>query len=187
MSLNVARRDERQDREFKVWLSLGSEPMFADLASTENVSSCGVRVQTELMWKPNTRVFVKLPKGGVWTRARIAYCQRLKGKKYALGLEFYETAHRYNLTFRCIQCGRYEASANFRSDRVELEDEIKSRIYRAQCEGCGWKGEVCGLSAVRILRYKSVETCTAAEFPPPLRPADKVPRMGLQRKLSGAA
>ena len=27
----------------------------------------------------------------------------------------YATAHEYNLTFRCINCGRYEASANYSS------------------------------------------------------------------------
>ena len=161
--------------------------MFAELASTENVSSCGVRLRSEVPWKPNACVFVKLPKGGVWTRARIAYCQRLNGKEHVLGLEFYETSHRYSLSFRCIHCGKHEAWANYRADRVQSEDEIKARIYRVQCAACGWKGEVCGLSAVRILRYKSVETRSVTEFPAPVRPAEKVPRMGLQRKLSGAA
>jgi Pyruvate/2-oxoacid:ferredoxin oxidoreductase delta subunit len=131
--------------------------MFAELASTENVSSCGVRVRTELLWKPNTRVFVKPSNGKAWARARVAYCHRLAGKSHAVGLEFYGTAHRYNLTFRCVRCGKYEASANFRSERVD-EHELKARIYRVQCAGCGWTGEACGFSAVRILRYQSKET-----------------------------
>jgi hypothetical protein len=29
-------------------------------------------------------------------------------------------------------------------------DEIKSRIYEAHCKACGWKGKVCGVSAVQI-------------------------------------
>ena len=156
MSLTAGRKDERTNRKFNVWLSPGSEPMFAELAWTENVSSCGVRVRTEVAWKPNTRLFVKLPQGGVWTRARIAYCQKL-GESHVLGLEFHETSYRYNLTFRCIHCGRHKASANFRSDRVERQDQIISRIYSVQCAGCGWKGEVCGFSAAAILRYKSLE------------------------------
>lgn len=186
MSQMAGRQDQRIDRKFKVWLSPGSEPMFAELASAENVSSCGLRLQTELPWKPAARVFVKLPEGGVWTRARIAYCQRLDAEHHALGLEFYQTAHRYNLTFRCLQCGRYDAWTNFRSDRVEREEKIKSRIYCVQCAGCGWKGEACGFSAVRILRYKSVEM-RAEGLPIPLRPADKLTRVGLKRKKSGAA
>ncbi|PYT77279.1 MAG: hypothetical protein DMG40_24135 [Acidobacteria bacterium] len=142
--------------------------MFAELVPTENVSSCGVRVRTELPWKQGTRVFVKPSKGKTWTRARIAYCQRLQAQNHALGLEFYKTAHRYNLTFRCIQCGKYEASANFSSDRVEQENHLKAGIYRVQCARCGWKGEACGLSAVRILRYQSKETYSMdgnASFP----------------------
>ena len=29
-------------------------------------------------------------------------------------------------------------------------DEIKSRIYEANCKACGWNGKVCGISAVQI-------------------------------------
>ena len=181
MSWTAGRRDARTDRKLRVWLSLGTEPMFAELASTENVSSCGVRVQTELPWKANTRVFVKPSKGKEWARARIAYCQRLGYNSHALGLEFYGTAHRYNLTFRCIHCGGYEASANFRSDPVELEEEIMARVYRVQCARCGWKGEVCGISAVRMLRYKSVETRGAEANAPLVRP----PTRAAWRKSEG--
>lgn len=152
------RREARRNRRVKVWLSRGQEPMYVELASTENVSSSGVRVRTELPWRPGTRVFVRPSRGKAWTRARVAYCERLQGKSHALGLEFYRTAHRYNLTFRCLHCGRYEASANFRSDRREPADQIKARIYRVQCASCGWRGEACGFSALGILRYQSKET-----------------------------
>jgi transcription elongation factor Elf1 len=60
------------------------------------------------------------------------------------------TAPGYNLTFRCINCGRHEASTSYRSDGVESEDQIKMRIYRVNCAACGWKGEACGLAAIRI-------------------------------------
>jgi hypothetical protein len=158
VSRRTGRREERRKRQFKVWISRGQEPMFAELSSTENVSSGGARVRTELSWRPGTRVFVKPSKGKVWTRARVAYCQRLQAKSQALGLEFYRTAHRYNLTFRCIHCGKYEASANLPSRGVESENQIKARIYRVQCARCGWKGEACGYSTVRILHYQSKET-----------------------------
>ena len=156
-SRGAGRREDRSKQKLKLWLSRGEEPMFGELTSTENVSSCGVRVRTELSWKPGTHVFVRPSRGKVWTRARVAYCQRLEPKTHALGLEFYRAAHRYNVTFRCVNCGRHEASANFRSDQPERQDQIKARIYRVQCAGCGWKGEACGFSAVRILRYKSRE------------------------------
>lgn len=160
--------------------------MFAELASAENVSSCGVRVRTELPWKTNARVFVKLPEGGMWTRARIAYCRRLKGERHALGLEFYEASHRYNLTFRCIHCGSYQASANFRSDRQESEAEIQARIYQVQCAACGRRGEACGFSALRILRYKSVETRSEANATLVWPPVGG-PRAEWERNPSGAA
>lgn len=156
-SWKPGRTEERSDLHFEVWLSGGQEPMFAELAFGENVSSGGVRVRTELSWKPGTRLFVKPSTGKVWTRARVVYCERVQEKNRALGLEFYRTSHRYTLTFRCIHCGKYEASANFRSDQSEPSNQLKARIYRIQCARCGWKGEACGLSAVRILRYQSKE------------------------------
>ena len=64
------------------------------------------------------------------------------------------TAHEYNLTFRCINCGRYEASANYSSDEVVSEDQTKARRHRVPCTACGWKGEACGVAASRILRDK---------------------------------
>ena len=152
------RREERSNQHFKVWISGGEEPMYAELASTEDVSSGGVRIRTETSWKAGTRVFVRPPKGEVWTRARVVYCHKRQEKSRELGLEFYRTAHRYTLSFRCIHCGTYEASANFRCGQAESWNQITARIYRVQCARCGWKGEACGFSAVRILRYQSKET-----------------------------
>lgn len=157
VSWKPRRTEERSDLHFEVWLSGGQEPMFAELASAENVSSGGVRVRTELSWKPGTRVFVKQSKGKVWTRARVVYCENVQEKNRALGLEFYRISHRYTLIFRCIHCGKYEASANFRSDQAEFSNQLKARIYRIHCAQCGWKGEACGLSALRIFRYQSKE------------------------------
>ena len=62
--------------------------------------------------------------------------------------------HEYNLTFRCINCGKYEASGNYSTDEVVPDDQIKARIYRVRCAACGWKGEACGVAAIRILRSK---------------------------------
>ena len=164
------RREKRSPWEFEVLLSSGGQPMLAERASTENVSSSGVRVRTEQLWKPDTRVFVKSSRGDAWARARVVYCRTLQSTTRALGLEFYATAYRYNLTFRCISCGRYEASANFRSDKIEVEDQIKARIYPVKCAGCGWKGEACGFSVIRVLRYKSRETFNPNENVVRLRP-----------------
>lgn len=164
------RREKRNPGKFEVLLSSGGEPMLAERASTENVSSWGVLVRTERLWTPDTRVFVKSSEGNFWARARVVYCRTLQNTTHALGLEFYATAYRYNLTFRCISCGRYEASANFRSDKIEVEDQIKARIYPVTCAGCGWKGEACGFSVIRVLRYKSRETFNPNENVVRLRP-----------------
>jgi transcription elongation factor Elf1 len=56
----------------------------------------------------------------------------------------------YNLTFRCINCGRHEASASYPSDGVVREDQLKARIYQVNCAACGWKGEACGFAPIRI-------------------------------------
>jgi MinD superfamily P-loop ATPase len=56
----------------------------------------------------------------------------------------------YILTFRCVNCGRPEASASFACEAVMPNDQIEARIYEANCESCGWKAAVCGLSAIEI-------------------------------------
>lgn len=178
------RREERSNQHFKIWISCGEEPMFTELAATEDVSSGGLRVRTEISWKPGTRVFLRPSKGKAWMRARVVYCQNLQEKNRALGLEFYRTAHRYTLTFRCIHCGTYEASANFRSDQAESENQITARIYRVQCVRCGWKSEAWGCSAVRILRYQSKET-SGFEYSAPLaRSSANATRSGFEKRLS---
>jgi len=108
ITLKPSRREKRGSQKFQVLLSNGQEPMLAELASTENVSSYGARTRTELAWRPNARIFLKSPKGKFWTRARVVYCRALQAKTHALGLEFYATAHRYNLTFRCINASTVE-------------------------------------------------------------------------------
>jgi ribosomal protein S27E len=61
----------------------------------------------------------------------------------------------YFLTFRCLNCGKHEAMATVLSNIVLSDQEVKTRILTARCRGCGWTGEVCGVSAVRIERAKS--------------------------------
>ena len=55
----------------------------------------------------------------------------------------------YILKFRCVNCGRPTASASYLCEGVVPEDRIRARIYEAKCE-CGWKGEVCGVSALQV-------------------------------------
>ena len=64
----------------------------------------------------------------------------------------------YILTFRCINCGRHEAFAYYPTDSIEPEEQIRDRIYHASCTSCGWKGEVCGVSATNISHSMELET-----------------------------
>ena len=57
--------------------------------------------------------------------------------------------HNYVLTFRCVNCGRYEASAIHSSEHALGDDQLQMSIYHALCKACGWNGEVCGVSAVQ--------------------------------------
>jgi len=56
----------------------------------------------------------------------------------------------YVLTFRCINCGKYEVFAKYPTEEIEPEDQIRGRLYQVSCESCGWNGDACGLSAIRI-------------------------------------
>lgn len=82
------RREKRSPHRLQVLVSSGAQPMAAEYAATENVSSYGARIQAERPWRPDTRVFVKSDQGEFWARARVVYCQTLSSKRFALGLEF---------------------------------------------------------------------------------------------------
>lgn len=82
------RKEKRSPRTLRVLLSSGTQPVVAEYASTENVSSYGVRVQTDRPWKANTRVLIRSSQAEPWARARVVYCQTLKSHNFALGLEF---------------------------------------------------------------------------------------------------
>src|SRR2546429_2470504 len=58
--------------------------------STENVSSGGMRVQTDRPWKPDTRLLVETSESERSARARVIYCETLSNTTFAVGLEFSE-------------------------------------------------------------------------------------------------
>jgi hypothetical protein len=88
----VGRKEERSYQQLEVLLSCGRRPVFAELASTENATSYGMRVRTERPWRPGTPIFIKSSQGE-WMQARVVYCQVLHAKSFALGLEFETRAH----------------------------------------------------------------------------------------------
>jgi hypothetical protein len=86
-------------------LSGPGEPLICEITFTENVSRYGARVVTKKRWSPNDSVLVKLPQS-LSCRARITYCQRLKGDEVAMGLQFSFAVY-----------DRHDASSYFTSDR----------------------------------------------------------------------
>ena len=59
-----------------------------EFALTENVSRYGARVVTKTQWQPNQDVTVKLLQKNLFYRARVAYCNPVKGEEFAVGLQF---------------------------------------------------------------------------------------------------
>lgn len=55
---------------------------------TDNVNSRGARVLTVRAWKPNETVRLTARAASFATRARVAYCQALADRGFAIGLEF---------------------------------------------------------------------------------------------------
>ena len=82
------RKEKRNRRTFLAMLSSTRHPLAMVLASTDNVSSRGMRVQTDRPWKPNTRLVVETSRGERSERARVVYCETLSNTTFAVGLEF---------------------------------------------------------------------------------------------------
>jgi hypothetical protein len=63
------------------------EPKLNERTLTENVSAHGARVLVEQKLQPGQEVLVSSPKEGVRSQARIVYCERVGGGRFAVGLE----------------------------------------------------------------------------------------------------
>jgi hypothetical protein len=92
--LAALRKPEQQRMEARIPTRVGlelsgpAEPLIYEITFTENVSRHGARVVTKKRWRPNDSVLVKLPQECLPSRARITYCQPLKGDAFAMGLQF---------------------------------------------------------------------------------------------------
>ena len=92
--LAIRRELEEQRMEARIPTRVGLElsgpvePPIYEITFTENVSRHGARVVTKRRWSPNDSVLVKLPQESLPSRARITYCQPLKGDEFAMGLQF---------------------------------------------------------------------------------------------------
>ena len=92
--LAALRKPEEQRMEARSPTKVGleffgpDEPLVSEIIFTENVSRHGARVVSKRRWSPNDSVLVKLPQESLPSRARITYCQPLKGDEFAMGLQF---------------------------------------------------------------------------------------------------
>ena len=85
--MNGARKEERNCEKFQLMLGSTVGSLAIEPASTENVSSHGLRVRTERLWEQDTVLIVVSSESGLWARARVVYCQALEDNTFAIGLE----------------------------------------------------------------------------------------------------
>jgi PilZ domain len=86
--MNEGRKERRNSEQLQVLLSSPALPLHVEQASTENISSYGMRVRTGRPFEQGTIVLVKSSQGELWARARVVYCESLQNKTFGLGLEF---------------------------------------------------------------------------------------------------
>jgi len=82
------RKEPRTPRRVALELSGSDKPLIYEITITENVSRHGARVVTNRRWYPHDSVLVRLPEEVLPARARITYCQPLRGAEFAMGLQF---------------------------------------------------------------------------------------------------
>jgi hypothetical protein len=99
MPTRTGRVEKRIHREMPVQISRARSFGFTDLiakATTENVSSRGIRVLTRRALLPHERLLVAALVGSETpTLARVVYCQPLAGELFGLGLQFEEEKRRW--------------------------------------------------------------------------------------------
>jgi hypothetical protein len=86
--MHEIRKEKRNPEKLQVLLSQMTEPLLTESASTDNVSSHGMRVRTQRLWKRDTHLIVQSSEGELWGRAKVVYCQTLPADTFALGIEF---------------------------------------------------------------------------------------------------
>lgn len=88
MFLPTGRAEYRIEKKEAVDLLPVGEATTAKVkAITENVSSRGARVITDLTYPPGKLVRLEAPEEHLQLVGRVVYCQRLEQKKFAVGLE----------------------------------------------------------------------------------------------------
>jgi hypothetical protein len=87
MAVPTGRSDKRIAKEVAVELARLDHLQLKETATTQNVSARGIRVATENLWRSGDRVLLSSPQSTFRSQARVVYCQRLEGNRFAVGLE----------------------------------------------------------------------------------------------------
>ena len=85
--MNGVRKEDRNFEKLQVLLGSTADHLAIESASTENVSSHGLRVRTERPWDRDTVLIILSFERESWARARVVYCQALSDNAFAIGLE----------------------------------------------------------------------------------------------------
>ena len=94
MSVRSGRLEKRIRLAVPVQISSVQDPSATERTTTENVCSLGVRVLTQRAKELNERLMVSSLVADMRTLARVVYCQRLPGGRFAVGMQFLGvTAH----------------------------------------------------------------------------------------------
>ena len=87
MHVPSGRYEKRTARAVTVELLSLDESRLNESVVTENVSSRGARIVTDLNCAPGKHLLVTVPKEGVKSLARVVYCQPMDSTKFAVGLQ----------------------------------------------------------------------------------------------------
>jgi hypothetical protein len=85
--MSNGRSEKRIAKSVKVEVCFVDEPSLKERTLTENVSAHGVRVLTQLKFRPKQQAVVISLNEGVWSRAKVVYCQAVAENRFAVGLE----------------------------------------------------------------------------------------------------
>ena len=85
--MSNGRSEKRIAKTVRVEVSLVDEPALKERTLTENVSAHGVRVVTQRRFRPKQQAVVVSSNEGVWSRAKVVYCEAVAENRFAVGLE----------------------------------------------------------------------------------------------------
>ena len=94
------------------------EPLLTEAASTDNVSSHGMRVRTDGHWKRDTHLIVQSSEYVLWARAKVVYCQPFQTKHLLLAWNFWPAPATGSCVHRVSLLAEDSAPANKRRRRM---------------------------------------------------------------------